>query len=233
MILPEIFAGRVEPKGKTECWEWRGHFNKDGSVPRLWNGSEKSFVHVRKCLWEMIGETLPQGRMLWASCGNIKCVSPYHMKIAGGTVLERLFFQVEIQPNGCWDYGGRLDVDGYGVIAVKRQNRRAHRTCYELFVGKIPKGKLVCHHCDNRRCINPVHLFVGTEQQNSDDMVSKKRHCHGEIAPRAILTEEQVRDILARSEKEGVCFAEEGRRFGVHWSTIRLVVTGRNWKHVV
>jgi hypothetical protein len=80
--------------------------------------------------------------------------------------------------NGCWEWALYIDKRGYGELKMPgtRVNKRAHRVAYEARFGDIPKGLFVCHKCDNPKCVNPDHLFVGTHQDNMDDMMKKNRH---------------------------------------------------------
>ena len=86
---------------------------------------------------------------------------------------------------GCWEYGGKIGNHGYGVVFMPDGTRHgttalAHRVVYEGMVGPIPEGMYLCHHCDNRKCVRPDHIFVGTDADNKADMYAKGRHPHGE-----------------------------------------------------
>lgn len=107
----------------------------------------------------------------------------------------------------------------------------AHRLSYAMFNGDIPPGMVVCHKCDNPGCVNPDHLFVGTTQDNTRDMVNKRRHVFGEKSPRAKLTDSSVR--LARElRKAGVGLRKLARYFGVAHPVLYNAITGKKWSHV-
>lgn len=78
--------------------------------------------------------------------------------------------------NQCWEWFAAKDTGGYGIIGDEK-NRfvLAHRYSYTIFIGEIPKGLLVCHKCDNRKCVNPFHFFLGTHKDNNDDCIKKGR----------------------------------------------------------
>ena len=90
-------------------------------------------------------------------------------------------FETKFEPiteSGCWIWmAGRFDT-GYGSFWLNGTDVRAHRVAYELYVGAIPEGMWVLHRCDIRECVNPDHLFLGTHQDNMDDMARKGRHAN-------------------------------------------------------
>lgn len=79
------------------------------------------------------------------------------------------------KPNGCWMWTKSLTHNGYGRVQIDRKSRKAHRVAYELANGPIPDGRQVCHHCDTPACINPDHLFLGSQLENMRDMIKKGR----------------------------------------------------------
>ena len=112
----------------------------------------------------------------------------------------------------------------------------AHRFSYEDRRGPIPPGLFVCHHCDNRLCVRPSHLFLGTNTDNVRDMDRKGRRVskphRGSAHAMAKLKEEDVFEIARRHKVEGVTQTQLGRDFGVSLSTINHILTGRLWAHL-
>lgn len=91
--------------------------------------------------------------------------------------IENFFKNIskEIHPKGCWQWKGRKDRDGYGLMWI-RDVIKTHRFSYEYHKGPIPKEMIICHKCDNPSCVNPSHLYAGTLQDNAKDRIDKTRH---------------------------------------------------------
>lgn len=133
--------------------------------------------------------------------------------------------------SGCWEWQNILCPNGYGQMLILKKRKMPHRVAYEEFVGPIPNGLFVCHRCDNPACCNPEHLFLGTQQDNMDDKVSKGRQSRGSKHCRAILTELDIPKILDMLNS-GMFSANVGELFGVSGAIIRDIRLGRAWRHV-
>lgn len=153
-------------------------------------------------------------------------------------LFKRIILRSSISSNGCWEWDGSTR-SGYGRITVgsrtdgTRRTMSAHRLSYELHFGDIPDGMEVCHKCDNRRCVNPYHLFLGTRQDNIDDRERKRRNNppKGEKHPKAKLTEA---DVLAIREKRsaGVSYGKLAKEYGVCKKTVMDVASGKHWSYL-
>lgn len=143
-----------------------------------------------------------------------------------------------IADSGCWIWQHCIQANGYGRLRRAGRSEYAHRASFLKFKGQIPDGLDVCHTCDNRKCWNPDHLFLGTRTDNMHDAVRKGRtskgQAHaaticGEHGPGAKLTLSEVRQIRAL-KIVGAATPQLAKRFGVCTSTIRNIVYGRTWK---
>jgi len=150
--------------------------------------------------------------------------------------LEERFWEKVKKSKGCWIWTGSCNMKGYGHIGeggIGGRTLAAHRVAYELTYGSIPTGRFVLHHCDNPSCVNPKHLFLGTQRDNVIDMTKKghkryKAHI-GEDNGRAKLTWNKVRNIRKRY-KAGENRMNLANEYGVHWSTINRIVKNKRWK---
>jgi hypothetical protein len=128
----------------------------------------------------------------------------------------------------CWNWMSALDDKGYGVFYIDGKNKKAHRLVYELKCGPIPDGFDVCHHCDNPRCVNPEHLFLGVDKDNQRDSISKGRNAFGERHGRSKITDE----IAAEIKNSPLSQVKLAKIYGLNQSTIGQIKRGQNWKHV-
>lgn len=150
--------------------------------------------------------------------------------MTAGTATDKLFNNLAITDEGCWEYIGGRTGSNYGAISLGKDFQiGAHIIAYEYFNDEsVPKGIKICHTCDNPPCCNPEHLFAGTVQDNKDDEVAKERHVHGETHGCAKLTEEDVFEIRGLIGG-GYSLAQVGRQYGVTTQAIYLIKTGKNW----
>lgn len=135
-------------------------------------------------------------------------------------------------PDSCWNWTGPLSANGYGRTYPLGKHKYAHRFAWEITNGEIPDGLLVCHHCDNRACCNPAHLFLGTNNDNLQDMYQKGRHrtVKGEDSGRHKLTAAQVAEIRARYKAGGVLQRDLAKEMGVKPMQISRIVNRKQWK---
>jgi hypothetical protein len=173
---------------------------------------------------------------------------------------QTVFANVIPEPNsGCWLWTGTVRHDGYGIARFfrngKRTYARAHRLSYAVHVGPVPDNLHVCHKCDVPACVNPMHLFLGTDADNNEDCRQKGRSAYlreeikkrqaeiarsispemkvrGETSGMAVLTDPGVMNIK-RSYADGERISDIARRHGCGWTTVYNVVSGRTWRHIV
>lgn len=156
----------------------------------------------------------------------------------------------------CWIWTGAVHHSrGYGLVWQPNTKLLAHRVAWELSVGPIPVPLQVCHHCDNRVCVNPSHLFLGTQLDNVRDCIAKgrrgstaggkypqgdahwtrrnpERRLHGTRSPHAKLDDQTVIEIRALYAAGGISQPQLAHRFGVRQGTISFILSRKTWKHL-
>lgn len=162
----------------------------------------------------------------------------------GATNEERLNYvgyalrTVKPELGPCWEWAGLTDKGGYGRVWDGERVQAAHRLAYTTWVGELPANIHACHHCDNRLCINPGHLFPGDDVENMADMVDKNRSDNGERRWSHKLTDAQVDEIRAAYNGERGQQARLAEKYGVAPSRISVIVRGlartraTNWEAV-
>jgi HNH endonuclease/helix-turn-helix protein len=134
----------------------------------------------------------------------------------------------------CWEWTGSLNGAGYGTIRMVDRKIPAHRVAYELFVGSIPDGLIICHHCDNPPCCNPRHLYPGTHVDNAHDMVMRGRNhvvsLPGSVNPAAKISAEDAASIRRIYAQGGVIQKDLAEMFGITQTTVSAIVRGKSWR---
>lgn len=197
-----------------------------GPGPPCLSGSPQNYVHVAP------GPVVFAGGIGWVLIMR-------ELNWAGKTIAERFWQQVDAGGSGCWEWTGRRSTRGYGIMRVRGKVHRMHRLSWELHYGPIPPGSgyhgtCVLHKCDNRACVRPDHLFLGTNADNSADKMAKGRwgvsHQIGELHGGHKLTEDDVLAII--NNTEDVSQRVLALRYGVSKSTISVIKRGIRWKHL-
>jgi hypothetical protein len=149
-------------------------------------------------------------------------------------LIRRFWDKVrKVGDDDCWLWTASVAGRGYGQIKVPGERRQmyAHRLSYEIHKGPVPAGLGVLHQCDNPRCVNPKHLFLGTKGDNAQDMQRKGRHLYGEKNAEHRLTEADVEAIFDALD-EGTPQRLIAERFGVGQMTVSRIGRGERWRHV-
>ncbi|TQR97324.1 HNH endonuclease signature motif containing protein [Paenibacillus ottowii] len=143
---------------------------------------------------------------------------------------KRLDFRID--ENGCFVITShRINGEGYGFLYYEGREQGAHRVVYKECFGEIPEGLVVRHKCDNRSCINPEHLELGTHTENMQDAVCRERNAYGERNGRAKINEETARRIKIML-RDGIKSREIRDSLGVSVKIVRAIRENRTWKHV-
>lgn len=185
---------------------------------------------TKNTLWHVIcrcGTTrITRGSRLTSGCStSCKCGD-------GLTLSERLLNRRVINSEtGCWEWHGHSLPSGYGLYTHKKKTFIVHRLSYETFVGPIPDGMFVCHHCDNPRCFRPECLFLGTREDNTNDMLSKERQARGERVGVSKLVTKDIATIRTMATS-GYTQQEIADQFDVSQMTICRIIAGKIWRHI-
>lgn len=145
-------------------------------------------------------------------------------------------FEAKVDRGGgldaCHRWWGSVSEGGYGLCRIEGVPRRAHRVAYEIAYGPIPEGLLVRHTCDNRRCVNPKHLIVGTIADNNRDRLRHgSSYFHGDQHWGSKLSETDIK-FAFELRRTGTPYRDIAARLGISYTAIHYALNGKTWKHL-
>ena len=145
--------------------------------------------------------------------------------------LEERFFSKVEKGDSCWEWVASKYHDGYGAYYFNGKQGRAHRVSWEMKNGEIPENMYILHRCNNRTCVNPKHLYLGTHQDNMNDL-ARAGTLKGIGHPSAKVTEREVRTIRHLWEKKIYTQIKIAEMFNISHKTVNGITTNTNWKHI-
>jgi|GEM_PF-1842294 len=209
----------VDPDG---CWEWTGCRLAAGYGQFRYKG-KTSLAH--RVAWELMCGRIPSDVFIVQICENRRCVNVKHLKIVEKKNIEQRFWEKVKKTKGCWEWAGSCMRLGYGMFRLDGLWQPAHRVAWKLVNGEIPEGLDILHKCDNRKCVNPNHLSIGTQNDNMYDMVKKGRQWKK-------LLDFQVAEIRKRHEEQDESVQMLANEYGVSIRLVRGIVKREFRKHV-
>ena len=165
-------------------------------------------------------------RFQWKNCTEEEKIEKIRLR----------FEEKVIKSDKCWGWNGHLDKNGYPTLRFGSdgkgfKERRVSRISWLLYRGEIPKGKYLCHKCDNPSCTNPDHLFLASAKENSEDMVKKGRGNKGLKHGNSKLTEEQVKEIKIMY-RDGYKVTLIMEKFDICRVNVHQIGKNKTWKHI-
>lgn len=179
----------------------------------------KKYIHPRKDKVK-----IPDRRFKWSTATEEQKIDR----------LKNIFNSHVIISEGCWGWSGKLHKSGYAVMVMGSDHKQvgSHRISWLIHNGEIPDDKLVLHKCDNPSCTNPNHLFLGSYQDNTLDMVNKGRSKFSGVPSSSKLNIEKVKKIKELL-KLGVSMVRISKDFEMSHGAISAIKKGITWKYVI
>lgn len=247
------FWSKVEVKGKKDCWLWKRALKAGGfGAVRI----NKRSLSAHRVAYELAYGAIPAGMCVIQTCGAPHCCNPMHLYMGSKTDTDRMMREEIIRDDvrwqnrkmpsieerfwartdkkskdECWLWQAMRTKYGYGVISNGEGFKvRAHRYSWELHNNlKIPKGMVIRHTCDNPPCVNPGHLLLGTQGENVQDMVDRRRQQKGEGHAHSRLTKREVDKIRMLHSSGGYKQKDLAKAFGVSPSAISMILNKKRW----
>lgn len=145
---------------------------------------------------------------------------------------KSLFEEKVIKQEGCWGWKSFIDSTGSGVLSSKKNRLSAYRASWIIHCGPIPEGLLVLHKCHNRICTNPEHLYLGTNKDNTRDMMLAGRgNFNQQNSKNAKLNKEKV-TLIKSLISQGISLTKIARQFLVSRGTIQDIVRKKTWRNI-
>lgn len=235
----EQFWSKIAIAGEGDCWDvkftlssaqWHLRELKLGTIPH-------------RIAYVLTYGEIGRKDKVKQVCGNPRCCNPKHLQIDNEEGARFLKYVKEVE-SSCHEWQSTIGHRGYGLfkLSSKRGNVSAHRFAYELAYGKIPDGLFVCHKCDNRKCVRPDHLFLGTQAHNIQDAITKGRfdahrvkkvpkNQKGAKNNASKLTEADVLAIRVLLDR-GFTLETIAKQYEVSISTISAIKHRKIWSHV-
>ena len=238
----EEFMVFVHLDKETGCWNWMGSLTDEG-YGRVWR--ERRSWNAHRLSFQLHCRTPSCDEVVKQICENRRCVNPNHLDCRPrlvsyrGQDLATIEQLCELTHAGCWEWKGSRDKQGYGLIGGLHDKRRTHRVAWILAFGPIPNDLFVCHKCDNPPCCNPDHFFLGTAQDNHDDMIQKGRgalqrpgqakRMQALRGRHAQFSDETIREMRER-RAAGASLNDLADAYGIPFGTVSVITTGRIYR---
>lgn len=231
------FWAKVDVRGPDDCWPWLASVTPSGYGQISINRRPQA---AHRVAWQITYDRMLGDQKVEHSCENRICCNPNHVEFfkrsaheTGLTFLEKLFGSHFVTHRGCWIWMGSVrNRDGYGSIPLIDRQHFVHRVMWEVSNALEAENLTICHDCDDPRCVNPAHLYAGTDQTNADDRARRNRQAKGSGNGRSKLSESDIPTIRMLSAERGLSNREISDRYGIDPAAIRSIVIGKTWAHV-